>query len=351
MKSFLPISLFLFLIAGALNARTGGTLAGTVQDSIGRPVPGAMVIVSVGRRSPRRLRLSDISDAYRIDGIPAGRYLVRVKAPGLETIRRDVVIETGLETRFNPTLRAPQPMMPKSGKGSIANGNVRQFKPIIISTPRGDQLDGRTYGSIQQAIGRTKGISTEGEESHDYDFARYRYREDIKIGIVNLVRIKRPRIPKVAYARYVEGVEWDETMQSRSITIRESGEAWRTWSRDPFESSSYVAGISYYDPAKSARGLEGTTGGFEPEYGDVVNIRPEEIGTDAITPAEYCRVTGGNPYSITDSRFTSFVQSLNDPFSTDRTIHRRGSFPRREPSAIAPPAHYYNAYPVDFRSF
>ncbi|MEP7217650.1 MAG: carboxypeptidase-like regulatory domain-containing protein [Bacteroidota bacterium] len=341
----------LFLIAGALNAQTGGTLAGTVQDSIGRPVHGAMVIVSGGRRSPRRLRLSEISDAYRIDGIPAGRYVVRVKAPGMETMRRDVVIETGLETRFHATLSAPRPITPESGKGSLAGGTVRRFKPIITSTPRGDQLDKRTaarYRSIQQAIGRTKGISSEGQESHDYDFARYRYREDIKIGTVNLVRIKRPRIPKVAYARYVEGVEWDETMQSRRMRIRESGEAWRALISDPF--SSFAPGGNY-DLEESARWLEGTTGGFEPEYGDVVNIRPEEIGTDAITPSEYCRVTGGDPHSITDSRFTSFVQSLNDPFSTGRTVHRRGSFPRREPSAIASPAHYYHAHPVDFRRF
>ncbi|MEO5929435.1 MAG: carboxypeptidase-like regulatory domain-containing protein [Candidatus Kapaibacterium sp.] len=223
MKSF--VFLALFLIAGALNAQSGGTLAGTVQDSIGRPVHGAMVIVSGGRRSPRRLRLSQSSDAYRIDGIPAGRYVVRVEAPGMETMRRDVVIETGLVTRFHATLSAPRPVTPESGKGSLAGGTVRRFKPTITSTPRGDQLDKRTaarYRSIQQAIGRTKGVSSEGQESHDYDFARYRYRENIKIGIVNLVRIKRPRIPKIAYARYVEG---NETMQSRRMRIRE--EAWR----------------------------------------------------------------------------------------------------------------------------
>lgn len=83
-------------IAAPAAAQSAGAIAGTVTDAeSGRPVVGALVTVSDGRRG----NVTDTSGAYRIREVRSGTYSVHVRAIGYAPIRRDgLVVQAGSTT-------------------------------------------------------------------------------------------------------------------------------------------------------------------------------------------------------------------------------------------------------------
>ncbi|MEP7217651.1 MAG: carboxypeptidase-like regulatory domain-containing protein [Bacteroidota bacterium] len=328
MKSFFPISLFLFLIAGAMRAQTTGTLSGRVMDQQKKPISGTTIII-LGT-SPLRGAVTRRDGSYIIVAIRAGTYTVKARGTGyVDRLEDSVSINVGQETRRNFTL---------------ASAPVRDtitvdvsHRPVTIGVP----------GRHSTVTMRTS-VNTRMFYSHTIADMKA-VMEGIRSGHITP---KPPRIPKVSYATYAEHYQPAPEQDIRKFTgATITGGAGRSSGSGsvgaPFSGGfGGPCGIAMAPKIPKPRRV----GGFEPEYGNVVDIRPEEIGTDAITPSEYIRVIGGDPYSITDSRFTSFAQSLGDPFSEDAPFHRRGSFPRRGAVATAPDYHapppYYNAHPV-----
>ncbi|MEO5929434.1 MAG: carboxypeptidase-like regulatory domain-containing protein [Candidatus Kapaibacterium sp.] len=338
MKSFFPLSLFLFLITGALNAQTTGTLSGRVMDQQKKPISGTTIII-LGT-SPLRGAVTRRDGSYIVAAIRAGTYTVKARGTGYaDRLEDSVSINVGQETRRNFTL-APAPVR------DTITVDV-SHRPVTIGVP------GKHSSVIVQ--GKT---FVQGKAFYSHTIADMKaVMEGIRSGHITP---KPPRIPKVSYATYAEHYQPAPEQDSRNISIRGTtiieGAGRRSGGMnvgDPF-SGGFGATCGFI-PAPE-KPTPQRIGGFEPEYGNVVDIRPEEIGTNAITPSEYCRVIGKNPYSVTDSRFTSFMQSLDDPFSEDAPFHRRGSFPRRGVIAPAPDYHapppYYNAHPVGlFKKF
>ena len=91
----------------------GGTLAGVVRDTEGRPIAGAWVLVS--RWDGKTYRAQSAADGrYRIEGIPAGRYVPVAGAPGYANLAiggawRRTRIRPGAETTLDVTLTPEEP--------------------------------------------------------------------------------------------------------------------------------------------------------------------------------------------------------------------------------------------------
>ncbi|MDB5032951.1 MAG: TonB-dependent outer membrane protein SusC/RagA [Chlorobi bacterium] len=364
MKPLFPLLSGLFLLTGILHAQTTGTLSGRVLDQRKHPILGATVrLLGTSRGAIVR---SDGS--FIISRVPAGTCDIKVAAVGYGVRLQSVQIDADHETRWDFMLAPAVPdttriKIPEEGmKSPKRDWNTTRPRssatelhaPQSLLAPNADEtrskagpaVTGRqkptpgesTFTNLQKAVARAGGVSTPQPTSHDHVTASPHVRGIVGEIRIDNIKLKRPRIPKVSYARYVED---GEPAASQGFTIRGSRGEINLFVGievgDPFVGGFGSPTDCCYSVIPISEEIE-SIGGFEPEFGDVVNLRPEEIGTDVITPVEYCRVTGSDPYRITDSRFTSFVQSLSDPFSADGRLHRRGSFPRRRSSII----HYYS---------
>ncbi|MEO5929433.1 MAG: carboxypeptidase-like regulatory domain-containing protein [Candidatus Kapaibacterium sp.] len=335
MKSFLLLILLLFAANISMRAQTTGTLFGRVMDQRNEPIAGATIIV-LGR-SPLPATTTKSDGTYLVVGIQAGTYVIRTQIAGFETRQQDtVVILADQATRLNIRLRALPPIPPKLGKLTAGNGAGKNARglPIVVN--------GRHLGpNIRWAIAHAGGINTIGQNCCGLlrppmiTYVPYRVPEEgwrrlTGGGKTASVQTKVSHPSPGAMGFQIRGTRGETELRVDGVKVS-----------DPFQggfgatNSVYYPTYSIVSPSKSPEAENSrNTGGFEPEYGDVVDIRPEEIGTNAITPSEYYRVTGGNPYNITDSPLTSLMQSLNDPFSADAPFHRRGSFPRRRSSTF-----------------
>ncbi|RME42549.1 MAG: hypothetical protein D6796_14245 [Caldilineae bacterium] len=99
--------------AGFPQGGEGGTLAGVVRDEGGRPIAGAWVLVSRWDGETYRARTA-AGGRYRIEGVPAGRYVPVAGAPGyanraLGGAWRRTRIRPGAETRLDVTLATETP--------------------------------------------------------------------------------------------------------------------------------------------------------------------------------------------------------------------------------------------------
>ena len=76
----------LFAVAsGALGQGPTGTIAGSVLEEVGPPVPGATVTARNLETGFRRSAVTEASGAFRIEGLPAGHYDVTAEASGFRT--------------------------------------------------------------------------------------------------------------------------------------------------------------------------------------------------------------------------------------------------------------------------
>lgn len=95
---------------GPVRAQAGGaTLAGTVSDTSGAPVPAAQVVLAGSGRAA----FTDSAGRFRVRDFPPGRYEVRVRRVGFQPLSFDVVIEDGTSAEVRITIAPnPPPVLP-----------------------------------------------------------------------------------------------------------------------------------------------------------------------------------------------------------------------------------------------
>ncbi|HYY96819.1 MAG TPA: carboxypeptidase-like regulatory domain-containing protein, partial [Pyrinomonadaceae bacterium] len=72
------------------SAAAGGTIAGTVTDQKGAVVVGASVSVTDAAGQPAHAPVqTDAQGRYRVEGLPAGTYVVTVTFKGFKDARRE----------------------------------------------------------------------------------------------------------------------------------------------------------------------------------------------------------------------------------------------------------------------
>ena len=90
------------LVVPAILAQSTGTIQGSVTDPSGAPVPKAIVTVRNIATGEERSFTTDDVGLYVVPSLPAGRYQVSVKAPGLQpTTANDLVLEVGRTVQQN----------------------------------------------------------------------------------------------------------------------------------------------------------------------------------------------------------------------------------------------------------
>jgi protocatechuate 3,4-dioxygenase beta subunit len=79
-----------------------GEISGKVTDAEGRPVSGAVVLITGD--SPSHLDIAALSDSagrYRFDGLTPGRYTLLVNAQGSRSLTRQVSVSTNQVAELN----------------------------------------------------------------------------------------------------------------------------------------------------------------------------------------------------------------------------------------------------------
>jgi hypothetical protein len=126
-----------------------GSITGTVTDTAGNPVPGAVV------RVKGRSELSDVADAngdYEITGVPQGTWpAVVATAPGYESDTEPVTVPANGTATFDAELR--RDWASASGGGSIASFTGPDFGPQCGPEGAIDLSAGTGWGSTTTVDG------------------------------------------------------------------------------------------------------------------------------------------------------------------------------------------------------
>jgi len=154
-RAFALLAALPLLALPRLAAAQGGTLAGTVTDSAKTPLPGAQVTV-VGTRFAGT---SGTDGRYRIVGVPAGSYTVRVQRLG--TAARNfpnVAITAGGEARLDVTLSVTALQL----GGYVVSASRRIEKitdaPATVTRIDAEQIKYSVGNSFVAALKEVKGV-------------------------------------------------------------------------------------------------------------------------------------------------------------------------------------------------
>jgi len=116
------------MAASAQNFR--GSLAGVVQDSSGKRVPSATVVVqSAGAQSIRRETRSDGSGEFRVEELLPGTYTLTVTAPGFAAAKRDVSIAVTTSLTATVTLKPAGQLQTVIVQGEASSIATRPVDP------------------------------------------------------------------------------------------------------------------------------------------------------------------------------------------------------------------------------
>lgn len=154
-RAFALLALVPLLALPRQAAAQGGTLAGTVTDSAKAPLPGAQVTV-VGTRFAGT---SGTDGRYRIVGVPAGSYTVRVQRLGTAARSFDnVAITAGAEARLDVTLAVTALQL----GGYVVSASRRVEKiteaPATVTRIDAEQIKYSVGNSFTAALKDVKGV-------------------------------------------------------------------------------------------------------------------------------------------------------------------------------------------------
>ncbi len=144
-------------VLGALLAvvsLTGGdTLSGRVADRDGRPVAGAMVVVS----ELHRVALTRADGAFLFAAVPAGRYTVTVRAPGFAPLARAVAVSgpTSLILSLGRTLLWLEPVTVTATRAPLDIGS----SPLPTAALSADGLRRDQSVSLARALDQLPGVN------------------------------------------------------------------------------------------------------------------------------------------------------------------------------------------------
>jgi hypothetical protein len=84
-----------------------GAVSGTVTDTAGYPLPGALVTITDTARGTVRTATTNAAGAYVVPGLIARSYLIKVSTKGFETqLREGLVLDVGQTHSINFPLQA-----------------------------------------------------------------------------------------------------------------------------------------------------------------------------------------------------------------------------------------------------
>ena len=161
---FIPCCVLLccaFLCAPFLQAQsTFGTILGTVQDSSGAVIPGAIVTIENTGTTAKRVATSDASGDFTFSNIDVGKYSVTITAPGFEKYSLPEISITARETRrveAKMQLGAEnQTVTVEAGAQNVITTEVSN----LAETKLGEELVNLPVAIYSRSAGSTSPIST-----------------------------------------------------------------------------------------------------------------------------------------------------------------------------------------------
>lgn len=136
---FCGAALSLALCASASYAQSGaGSIQGTVTDSTGAILPGALIHVANSATGVASNTKANGAGSYQVPGLFAGTYIMTVTAPGMETYQKTIQLLVGQNAAINFSLTA---------------GSVTQK---VVVTSNAVQLVTTNSGTISSTLERTR---------------------------------------------------------------------------------------------------------------------------------------------------------------------------------------------------
>src|SRR5438445_2989456 len=123
----------LLLISANLSATIFGSISGLIHDPQHRPVAGAKVMMWADNSTWSQVVISDDSGQFRFDGVPLGKYYVKVEAEGFAPQSQRVTVASGSEARlhFPLTIAGPTESVQVSEAGGTINPDSSTSTSII----------------------------------------------------------------------------------------------------------------------------------------------------------------------------------------------------------------------------
>ncbi len=177
-------------LAGALFGQTTATIVGTVTDSSGAVVPGAVISVTHAETGLKRQVRSNENGVYVAPALPVGSYTVAAEITGFKrTTVTGIVLEVNQEARVNLTLEVGQvtETVTVAGQSAILQTenavvgqvidnryntqiplNGRDFSQLVLLTPGAVTRPGSityAYGAATGSLG--SGVSIGGRDNQN----------------------------------------------------------------------------------------------------------------------------------------------------------------------------------------
>ncbi len=153
--SILCVVFFVAFATSALAQLGGGTIRGTVTDSSGAVLPGAMVVATNSATNSAVTRTTTTAGDYVIAPLNAGTYSLTVKAKGFESFNQENVTVNALETRsINVTMRVGQ---------QSATVTVTMAPPALDTedSTLGTTMDQATYSALPILMNGNQRMATQ----------------------------------------------------------------------------------------------------------------------------------------------------------------------------------------------
>ncbi|HMK21360.1 MAG TPA: carboxypeptidase regulatory-like domain-containing protein, partial [Terriglobales bacterium] len=153
----------LVLLASAAMAQESATLTGTVTDPTGAAVPGAQITVSNAERGIQRSTVSNSEGEWAVPALPAGKYDLKISAPGFKTYEaRGVILRVAQKARVDTALQIGTASTEVTVEGT-AVAQVETQSSEMAGTITGKeisqlQLNGRVF---TQLVTLTPGVSNQ----------------------------------------------------------------------------------------------------------------------------------------------------------------------------------------------
>lgn len=152
-------------LPGALGQTVRGTIIGTVKDSGGSPLPGAVVVLL----PPGNRAATDTQGQFRFSNVPAAEYTVSVSYVGFSAATANTEAEAGKTVNVNITLQVATQtdkvlVTAERPQGEAEAINIERSSDNIVQVLPSKVITSLPNTNIADAVGRLPSVTLERDE-------------------------------------------------------------------------------------------------------------------------------------------------------------------------------------------
>ncbi|MGH9639138.1 MAG: TonB family protein [Bryobacteraceae bacterium] len=138
---------------------SAATIGGTVLNPNGSAIPDATIVLTNPNNSAQQETMSAPTGKFSFEGLQAGQYIVRVKAPGFADLLREYTVAENTKVARALVMNTTKP--PKTvrlGGGVMATKAIKKVRPVYPPEARANHVQGKV--TIHATISKD-GVPTE----------------------------------------------------------------------------------------------------------------------------------------------------------------------------------------------